>query len=532
MKKWLIVILIMCFAIPISMLWYKTQKLSLSLIPQKMDDVWNIHLTIDPKGDVFSVTFPVPKTNEFLKVSDERIKVKGTQALVEESSDSKLVTWVSKKPISGKVSYSARIDINAIPTFKMTKDEAITYPKLFKKYLKKPDLTPEEEEIIKTLEGAILEGKETKSQLARKIFYYVNEEIQRNVKFKTIQDALNTGKGSPLIKAKIYTYLMRRHNIPSRIVALVRLPLPEDPPVAKHKLTFANEVFLNNKWIPVDTNRGHFAERPDRYLVFYHHYEEIESSLSRKKLTYTISAERSVINKFNKESYRQELIKKDSTILALSFYKLPLPMQNIFALMVIIPLGALVLCIARNLIGIPTFGMFTPILLTMFFKETNLTFGIIFFLATVLIGIFERYVLDKLYLLAIPRLSILLTLVIILLMLFSFTGLDQYFSIQSHISFFPIVIVTTFIEKFSIMITEEGWVTTFKALLGTLMISVMSYSLYSINSLEVLMFSNPEILLMVIGCLILIGRYTGYRVSEFFRFKDLVKQVKVKKNAL
>ena len=31
----------------------------------------------------------------------------------------------------------------------------------------------------------------------------------------------------------------------------------------KLKFTFANEVFLNNRWIPIDTNRGYFGERPE-----------------------------------------------------------------------------------------------------------------------------------------------------------------------------------------------------------------------------------------------------------------------------
>jgi hypothetical protein len=40
------------------------------------------------------------------------------------------------------------------------------------------------------------------------------------------------------------------------------------------------------------------------------------------------------------------------------------------------------------------------------------------------------------------------------------------------------------------------------------------------------MFTNPELLFSVIGILILIGKYKGYRVSEFLRFRDLVRQKK------
>jgi hypothetical protein len=44
--------------------------------------------------------------------------------------------------------------------------------------------------------------------------------------------------------------------------------------------------------------------------------------------------------------------------------------------------------------------------------------------------------------------------------------------------------------------------------------------------LEMFMFTNPELLLVVIGLQILIGKYKGYRISEFIRFRDLVRQKK------
>lgn len=529
LTPWLVAIL---FIIPIALLTYKSQSLKLSLLPQKVDDVWNFHLSVRPKDQTAtSVAFPIPRAGDGLKISDERIRTKGVDTLVDRNSDSAMLTWLSKDPINQRMVYSARIDISPVLVKKIPKDYTTSYPKPIKKYLKEPTLTPEEEASVKLLESAIFEGGEDKTSIARKAFYYVNEEIQRNIKYKTITDALNAGKGSPLIKARLYTYLLRRKNVPARIVAMLRLPLISDPPEEKLQLTFSNEVFLNNRWIPVDTNRAHFGERPDRYLVLHRHYEEIEKAISKKKIAYTIRAERAVINKFNKEEYRKDILRKGSFMSSLSLYRLPLPVQSIFSTILLIPLGALVLCLARNIIGVPTFGMFTPILLTVFFKETSLSFGIFFFLLVVAIGCLERYVLDKLYLLAIPRMSIILTLVIMFLMVISLTGVAEVFG-ASHIGYFPIVIVTVFIERFSIMLTEDGWANTFKTLAGTLIISILSFGLYSIATLEILLFTNPELLFAVMALLILIGKYKGYRVSEFIRFRDLVQQLKAKKAKL
>jgi hypothetical protein len=162
--------------------------------------------------------------------------------------------------------------------------------------------------------------------------------------------------------------------------------------------------------------------------------------------------------------------------------------------------------------------------LTLFFRETSFGFGLLFFGVVILVGIGERYLLDKLYLLAVPRLSIILTLIILLMLGYSLGASDISVISQKHLAFFPIVIVTTNIERLSIMIAEEGIINTLKTLLGTLVISILCYMIFSIPVLEMFMFTNPEILLSLIGFLILIGKYKGYRISEFIRFRDLVRQ--------
>ncbi|MFL5785103.1 MAG: 7TM domain-containing protein, partial [Bacteriovoracaceae bacterium] len=142
----------------------------------------------------------------------------------------------------------------------------------------------------------------------------------------------------------------------------------------------------------------------------------------------------------------------------------------------------------------------------------------------------QRYVLDKFYLLAVPRLSIMLTFVIMLMLGYSFLSNDLT-ATSNHLSFFPIVIVTNNIERLSLMLAEEGLVNTLKTLIGTLVISILGYLLYLIPALEIFMFTNPECLLAVVALLILIGKYKGYRVSEFLRFRDLVRQKRKKKSA-
>lgn len=527
MKKFVVFITTFLIVFPLGVLLYKHHVLNLSLVPQMVDDVWNFHMSIQPKGEQNNFAFPLPKSGPGIKISDEKIRSKDMKVFFDTNSDSNLATWSSPDNIKRRVSYSARVDLKPLEYKKIPKDYTEKYPKGLQKFLKVPDLLPVDEEAVQLLENAILEGNEDKTSVIRKIYYYVEEEIQRNTDIKTIHETLNTGKGSPLIKAKLFNIMARRNKVPSRIVVMVRMPGIKDKfEDTKLRFTFANEVFLNHKWIPIDTNRGYFALRPDNFMILHRNYEEIEKNISRKRVSYSIQAERVRINRYNKAEFKKEVARSDSIFSKLSLYHLPLPMQTMFTTILLIPVGTLVLSLARNILGIPTFGIFTPILLTLFFKETSFGFGLLFFFVIVLFGIFERYILDKFYLLAVPRLSIILTLVIILMISYSFFSSDISFISQKHLAFFPIVIVTTIIERLSIQILEEGIVNTLKTLFGTLVIVVLVYSLYFITALEMFMFTNPELLLTVIGLLILIGKYKGYRLSEFLRFKDLVKQKK------
>ncbi len=528
MKKYVPYITGFLLLFPLLILIYKSQVLKMSLVPQMVDDVWDFHLSIRPKGVVNSFSFPVPKSGQGVRVSDERFKKQNYTVFSDSNTaDSIVMTWTSKTPIIRRVQYSARVDVKPIK-YKVTKDTTDSYPKGLLQYLKIPKILPEDEEAVSLLENAILEKTESKTSAIRKIYYYIEEEVQRNTAIKTIHETLVTGKGSPLVKAKLFNLMARRQKVPARVVVMVRLPEVKDEAKAKIRFTFANEVFLNNRWIPIDTNRGHFAERPDSFLVLHHNYEEIEKMISRKNVTYKIIAERVRVNKFNRKEYRKEVAKSDSIFAKVSLYKLPLPLQAMFTTILLIPLGAIVLSLARNVIGIPTFGIFSPILLALFFKETSLGFGTIFFFIVVLIGIGQRYVLDKFYLLAVPRMSIILTLVIVFMIGYSFWSVDVSFISQKHLSFFPIVIVTTNIERLSIMIAEEGVFSTLKTLIGTLFISLLTYAMFFIHTLEMFMFTNPELLLTIIGILILLGKYKGYRLSEFIRFRDLVKQRQLK----
>ena len=96
-----------------------------------------------------------------------------------------------------------------------------------------------------------------------------------------------------------------------------------------------------------------------------------------KKLEYTVS-----VAPNQEEAIQTALLATKLAIpklLDFSLFNLPLQTQAVYRILLMVPLGALLLLILRNIIGIKTFGTFMPILIALAFRETQLLWGIILF---------------------------------------------------------------------------------------------------------------------------------------------------------
>ena len=86
---------------------------------------------------------------------------------------------------------------------------------------------------------------------------------------------------------------------------------------------------------------------------------------------------------------------------------------------------------------------------------------------------------------------------------------------------FPIVILTMLVERFTIAIAEEGPREAFVPLAWSLLVAVAIHPVFRNAFAEHAMFTFPELCLAVMGGLVWIGGYTGYRVSDLLRFRAL-----------
>jgi hypothetical protein len=80
------------------------------------------------------------------------------------------------------------------------------------------------------------------------------------------------------------------------------------------------------------------------------------------------------------------------------------------------------------------------------------------------------------------------------------------------------------IERFWTLETEDGTTSSFKTLVQTMWIVASISLVLSIHPLLGHLYYYPETLGLIVAVQLLIGRYTGYRLLELYRFRDFLKR--------
>jgi len=202
-----------------------------------------------------------------------------------------------------------------------------------------------------------------------------------------------------------------------------------------------------------------------------------------------------------------------------SLFRLPPEFQETFRILLLVPIGALMIGVLRNIIGFPTFGTFMPVLMALAFRNTGLIYGLGIFAGFVLIGYTARRSMERLRLLLVPRLSVILTLVIFCFTVLALIGSRFGRWELMAVGLLPFVILTMTIERFFVITEEAGAREGFRTAIGSALVASMTYGILNVETLQLTFFVYPELLFAVAAAQVLLGRYTGYRLSEFFRFR-------------
>ncbi len=278
----------------------------------------------------------------------------------------------------------------------------------------------------------------------------------------------------------------------------------------RQALTTYVQVWQNDAWHLVDPEKG-LVDDVDNFLLWVTDAPAVLEVIGGDASRVTFSMISSIRQSLNVATERFG----DFDI---SLYSLPIAEQGMFKLIMLLPVGALVVVFMRIIIGLKTSGTFMPVLIALAFLQTELMPGLISFLLVISIGLVIRSYLSDLNLLLVARIAALVMIVIGIITLFSVVSSRMGLIGGLTITFFPMIILAWTIERLSIIWEEQGPQEVIMQGGGSLFVAVLAFTAMSISTVEHLAFNFPELHLVVLALILLLGRYTGYRLLELHRF--------------
>ncbi len=214
----------------------------------------------------------------------------------------------------------------------------------------------------------------------------------------------------------------------------------------------------------------------------------------------------------------------DAEFSGFSMFSLPPSEQNMFKRLALLPLAILLIVLARNVVGIQTMGTFMPVLIAMSFLEMKLVPGLASFVIILAAGLGIRAWLTRLNLLMVPRISAVVVVVILLMQAITLGANMLKLPDFMGVTFFPLIIIAWTIERASTTWEEDGAANALKQLAASLVTAVVCYALLCNAYLQYLLYTFSELNLAILAVVLLLGTYTGYRLTELVRFSPLAKK--------
>jgi hypothetical protein len=277
-------------------------------------------------------------------------------------------------------------------------------------------------------------------------------------------------------------------------------------------------VYNGKEWVYINPRTGS-AGLPKDFLIWQYGKDPMFDVMGGKHPQFTLTVSPTPVNALSLAKARG--LQTDSQLLRFSLLQLPINVQETYKILLMVPIGAFIILMLRNFIGLRTFGTFMPVLIALAFRETHVIWGMLLFIFIVSFGLLARFYLDQLRLLLVPRLAAILTVVIMLMIFISV--MSQKLDLDSGLSvaLFPMIILTMTIERMCIMWDERGASDAIKSGAGSLLAALVAFAAMSNAHMQYLMFAFPELLLVLLAFILWFGQYRGYRLVELVRFKAL-----------
>jgi hypothetical protein len=488
----------------ISLAVYKYHVLGFTLTPGGTETVWQIEgrIQFQAKGGPAKVIFLLPSTVQQRKVLLRQNISKDYEYNFIEQEGSRKAVWTRSDARGAQTIYFRGDFYNlGLPQFGLPRADA------------RPEVL---------LEGAL---KAAGQELLLKARVEATSDLALALKVLELMDEENKNPNVAVLMEEVrYRHerleqvvrVLAIDGIHARVVRGLRL----EGEYTQRSITSFIRVFARGEWVLLEQKS--LSEIPFHEVVLWP--EGTQSILdvyggTKSRVDLSVSSIQKRSDRLAVESAQLS----ENALIDFSIYSLPIREQNTFKLLLLIPFGALVVVILRNLVGIRTSGTFMPILIALTFMQTTLLTGLLLFLVVVSVGLIMRSYLSALNLLLVPRIAAVLVFVIVIFAAIGIASHKLGWESGLAITFFPMIILSWTIERMSVLWEEEGPREVLIQGGGSLLTASLAYLLMVNANVAHLAFNFPELLLVLLGIILMIGSYSGFRLLELGRFEPMTR---------
>ena len=498
----------------ISLIVYQHMTFEVPYLPKSNNVAWNIEakISFEPSNDPLTpvkVSFAIPEQQPgFHIVGENTASPDYGLAFVQKNAHSR-VEW-TKRNVMGPQTLYYRVEVLADDNATNT---LMTVPEVNQLAIGEPYLS-----VLNQIKDAAFNRSSDTFSFTREIF---NELKNQEQNAKLLLHKMH--------KAEIVVNVLNLANIPARIIKVLQLKDGR----RNQKLVPYVAVFDENNEYQIFNPETEQADFSQDVLLWETNSDSLIDLSGGSNAHVNFSIVRNTVsdNKAFKLKNQAENSNKELR-LDLSVHSLPIEEQAVFKGILLIPIGVFIVVFLRIIVGLKTSGTFMPVLIAMAFLQTNLTVGLIGFLTIVGIGLIIRSWLSHLNLLLVARISTVIITVITIIGVLSFLTYKVGLSDGIKITFFPMIILSCTIERMSILWEEEGYKEVVKQGGGSLLVAIIAYLAMSSLAVQHFTFNFLGLQLVILALVLLMGNYTGYRLSELKRFKPLAEEIKSPKGEL
>ncbi|MDX2176337.1 MAG: 7TM domain-containing protein [Candidatus Sumerlaeia bacterium] len=514
--KELLIALAIC-ALTAVIIAYKVVALDYTPALLEPEDGYSVRLSMDVQGSggVCDIKVTLPISSDRQTVLREGQNADGFRYTI---SPGRVGRWYAKELADRhSIAYYAMVQTQAAK-YPLPQDEAI--PTTYTLALQ-ANLAPEER--IESEDPAIVAkarelappGTDVRTTIERLYDFAYQKVTYIAVKGPSeATTALALGEASCNGKNRLLVAMLRASGIPARMANGLILEN------AGKRTTHAwSEAWVDGRWIPLCPTNGYFAEIPEKYLELA---KGDVSVITRSKnvgfdwrwrINRQLSQPQRVI-----QSNAENPLNVLQTWTALKEYHIS---YDLIMVILMIPIGATIVALARNVVGVVPFGTFMPTLVAVSFRETGFLLGALAFFAVMLVAAAVNASIMRLRLLHIPRLAIIITFVVMSILLFSVVSIRLGFTKGAAISLFPMAILSLTSERFTMTILVDGWRAAIRRTVTTFFVAAACYAAMRSTHLQIAIVAFPELLLANVAANLVIGSWTGLRLTEYRRFRAL-----------